>query len=132
VPIGRPIANTRAYVLDRNRNLVPIGVPGELHVCGQGLARGYHNRPDLTGENFVANPFSAAAGERLYKTRDQVRYRTDGQIEYLGRLDNQVKVRGYRIELGEIETILAEHKQVREAVASVVQIRGEDNRLIVY
>ncbi len=132
VPIGRPIANTGAYVLDRNRNLVPIGVPGELYVCGQGLARGYYNRPDLTAETFIANPFAGAAGDRLYKTRDQVRYRPDGQIEYLGRLDHQVKVRGYRIELGEIETVLAEHKQVREAVASVVQGRGEDSRLIVY
>jgi amino acid adenylation domain-containing protein len=132
VPIGRPIANTGAYVLDRNRNLVPIGVPGELYICGQGLAHGYHNRPDLSAETFIINPFADATGDRLYKTRDQVRYRSDGQLEYLGRLDHQVKVRGYRIELGEIESVLAEHKKVREVAASVVESRGEGSRLIVY
>jgi amino acid adenylation domain-containing protein len=131
VPIGRPIANTEALVLDRHRNLVPVGVPGELHVGGQGVARGYHKRPDLSAEKFIANPFADTASDFLYKTGDLVRYRRDGQLEYLGRLDHQVKVRGYRIELGEVESVLAEHRQVREAVASVVQSR-EDSRLIAY
>ncbi|MEI9989090.1 MAG: amino acid adenylation domain-containing protein [Rhizomicrobium sp.] len=132
VPIGRPIANTEAYVLDRDQNLVPIGVPGELYVGGHGLARAYHNRPELTAESFIASPFDGAKSARLYRTRDQVRYRADGQIEYLGRLDHQVKLRGYRVELGEIETALAEHRLVREAAASVVQVGGEENRLIAY
>jgi amino acid adenylation domain-containing protein len=131
VPIGRPIANTKAYVLDRNRNLVPIGVPGELHVGGQGLARGYHNRPDLTAERFITCNFGAAAADRLYKTGDLVRYRLDGQIEFLGRLDHQVKVRGYRVELGEIEAVLSEHAGVGEVIASVVQDR-DNTRLIAY
>jgi len=131
VPIGKPIANIEAYVLDPSRNVVPIGVPGELHIGGQGVARGYHKRPDLNAEKFVPNPFADTAGGRLYKTGDLVRYRHDGQLDYLGRLDQQVKVRGYRIELGEIEAVLAEHRQVREAIASVVQSR-EDNRLIAY
>ncbi|MEI9849781.1 MAG: AMP-binding protein [Sphingomonas sp.] len=131
VPIGRPIANSQAYVLDRFANPVPIGVPGELHVGGAGLARGYHARPELNAERFVANPFAEAPGRRMFRTRDKVRYRPDGQLEYLGRLDNQVKVRGYRIELGEIEAMLANHPQVGEAVASVVR-SGDDARLVAY
>jgi amino acid adenylation domain-containing protein len=129
VPIGRPIANTKAYVLDPYRNLVPIGVPGELHVGGQVLARGYHNRPELTAQKFIPSPF--CEGERLYKTGDLVRYRLDGQLEYLGRLDHQVKVRGYRVELGEVEAVLAEHRQVQEAIASVTG-GPEDSRLVAY
>jgi amino acid adenylation domain-containing protein len=129
VPIGRPIANTKVFILDRNRNPVPIGVPGELYVGGQGLAHGYHNRPDLTAERFVAHGFDGA--ERLYKTGDLVRYRSDGQIEYLGRLDHQVKVRGYRVELGEIEAVLAEHPRAGEVVAAVLQDQN-DPRLLAY
>src|SRR5262249_52960295 len=128
VPIGRPIANTGAYVLDRNLAPVPIGVPGELYVCGYGVAQGYHNRPDLTTERFIGNPFPHPSG---YKTGDRVRYRADGQIEYLGRLDHQVKLRGYRIELGEIEAALSEHELVLEAACAVVSGPGED-RLIGY
>ena len=131
VPIGRPIANTHVYVLDRHLNPVPIGVPGELFVGGFGLARGYHNQPALTAERFIANPFPDAASPRLYKTGDLVRYRSDGQLEFLSRLDHQVKIRGHRIELGEIETVLAEHPQVGEAVVMMAQ-GGDDARLVAY
>ena len=130
VPIGRPIANTKVYVLDRHRNPLPIGVPGELYVGGQGLARGYHNRPELTAEKFVAAHLGEP-GERLYRTGDLVRYRSDGQIEFLGRLDHQVKVRGYRVELAEIEFALSDHPQVAEAVATVVGT-GDHGRLVAY
>ncbi|HEY2653113.1 MAG TPA: AMP-binding protein, partial [Solirubrobacteraceae bacterium] len=128
-PIGRPIANTQVYVLDRNLNPVPIGVPGELHVGGLGLARGYHGRSELTVQKFITAPWPG--GPRLYKTGDQVRWRADGRLEFLGRLDHQVKVRGYRIELGEIEAALTEHEQVREAVA-VVQEGAVGSRLVAY
>ncbi len=131
VPIGRPIANTHVYVLDRHLNPVPIGVPGELFVGGFGLARGYHNQPALTAERFIANPFPDAASPRLYKTGDLVRYRSDGQLEFLSRLDHQVKIRGHRIELGEIETVLTEHPQVGEAVVMMAQ-GGDDARLVAY
>src|SRR6185369_764936 len=112
--IGRPIANTTIRILDPHRALCPIGTPGELHIGGAGVVRGYLGRPDLTAERFVPDPFSP--GERLYRTGDLARYRRDGVIEFLGRLDHQVKVSGYRIELGEIETVLARHPSVREAV----------------
>jgi amino acid adenylation domain-containing protein len=131
VPIGRPIANTKVYVLDYRGNITPIGVPGELHVGGAGLARGYYNRPDLTAEKFVDARSTTLEAERLYKTGDLVRYRPDGQLEFLGRFDQQVKVRGYRIELGEIEATLCEHQRVAEAVASAVQ-KGEDKKLLAY
>jgi amino acid adenylation domain-containing protein len=114
-PIGRPIANTEVYVLDRYMQPVPIGVPGELHIGGVGLARGYLNRPQLTAEKFIPNPFSTSPDARLYKTGDLVRYLPDGDLEFLGRLDQQVKIRGLRVELGEIEAVLAEHPAVREA-----------------
>ena len=104
--IGRPISNTQVYILDSHQHLVAIGVPGELHLGGAGLARGYLNRPDLTAEKFIRNPFSTVPGARLYQTGDLARYLPTGEIEYLGRIDNQVKIRGLRIELGEIETIL--------------------------
>jgi amino acid adenylation domain-containing protein len=116
VPIGKPIANTQVYVLDRHLNPVPIGVPGELYLGGVGLARGYVNRPGLTAQVFIPNLFSEEAGTRLYKTGDRVRYLADGTIDYLGRIDNQVKLRGFRIELGEIEAILRQHPVVKDAV----------------
>ncbi|MEG4026654.1 amino acid adenylation domain-containing protein, partial [Microcoleus sp. S13C4] len=106
LPIGRSLGNVCTYILDQNGQPVPIGVPGELHIGGAGLARGYLNRPELTTERFIRNPFNDSPTERLYKTGDQVRYLPDGNIEYLGRIDDQVKVRGFRIELGEIEAAL--------------------------
>jgi amino acid adenylation domain-containing protein len=112
--IGGPIANTRIHVLDRHRQPVPIGVPGELHIAGVGLARGYLDRPELTAERFLDDPFDPEAGGRLYETGDLVRRRADGRIEYLGRTDSQVKVRGFRIELGEIEAALGRHQDVNE------------------
>ncbi|MBZ5494476.1 MAG: amino acid adenylation domain-containing protein [Acidobacteriia bacterium] len=126
VPIGSPITNSQAYVMDEETgcNPMPIGIPGEMCVGGVGLARGYLNRPELTAERFVPNPFSESGGERLYRTGDRVRWRGDGTLEFLGRIDHQVKVRGYRIELGEIESIMLEHPDVMQAV---VVLRKEGN-----
>ncbi|AFY82810.1 non-ribosomal peptide synthetase [Oscillatoria acuminata] len=126
VPIGRPVANTQIYILDPSLQPVPIGVKGELYIGGVQLARGYLNRPELTAEKFIQNPFDEP-GQRLYKTGDLVRYLPNGDIDYLGRIDNQVKLRGYRIELGEIEAVLAQHPQVQQ---SVVTLREE--RLVAY
>lgn len=131
-PIGRPIANTQIYILDRHLQPVPIGVPGELHIGGDGLARGYLNRPELTAEKFIPHPFSNKPGARLYKTGDLARYLPDGAIEFLGRIDHQVKVRGFRIELGEIEAVLNQHPGVQ---ASVVVLRDDEpnnQRLVAY
>jgi amino acid adenylation domain-containing protein/thioester reductase-like protein len=132
IPIGRPISNSTAYVLDRRLQPVPIGVRGELYVGGDGVARGYLNRPELTAERFIKNPFSEDAGARLYKTGDLVRYRPDGTLEFLGRIDTQVKLRGFRVELGEIETLLGQFPKVREVVIVVREDVPGDKRLIAY
>ncbi len=132
VPIGKPISNTQVYILDHHLQLVPIGVPGELHIGGAGLARGYLNRPDLTQEKFIPNPFSDELGSRLYKTGDLARYLPDGNIECLGRLDHQVKIRGFRIELGEIEAVLAQHPTVQKNVVIAHEEPSYNKRLIAY
>ncbi|MFN6449694.1 MAG: amino acid adenylation domain-containing protein, partial [Nostoc sp. DedSLP05] len=134
ISIGKAIANTKVYILDENLQLVPVGVPGELHIGGVGLARGYLNRPELTQEKFIPNPFdrNRRAGERLYKTGDLARYLPDGNIEYLGRIDNQIKIRGFRIELGEIEAILSEYTGVRENVVVAREDIPGEKRLVAY
>jgi amino acid adenylation domain-containing protein len=132
VPIGRPIANTQIYLLDRQLRPVPVGVPGEVYIGGAGLARGYLNRPDLTAERFIPNPFSAEAGTRLYKTGDLARFRPDGAIEYLGRIDHQIKLRGFRIEIGEIEALLAQHPAVRQSVVVAREDIPGEKRLVAY
>ena len=132
VPIGRPIANTEAFVLDGNGQPMPIGVLGELYLGGDGLARGYLNRPELTAEKFVPHPFSSEPGARLYRTGDIVRYRPDGVLDFIGRNDHQVKVRGFRVEPGEIEVVLAGHPNVRECVVSVAAEPNGDKRLIAH
>jgi amino acid adenylation domain-containing protein len=132
VAIGHPVSNTRILVLDAADRLVPVGVPGELCVAGVGLARGYAGRPDLTAERFVPNPYPRVPGERLYRTGDLVRRRPDGRLEYLGRLDGQVKIRGVRIEPGEIEAALAEHPQVAVAAVVVHRVDADDYRLVAH
>ncbi|MBD2606574.1 non-ribosomal peptide synthetase [Scytonema hofmannii FACHB-248] len=132
VPIGQPIANTQLYILDQYYQPVPIGVPGELYIGGAGLARGYLNQPELTAVKFIPNLFSHEPGARLYKTGDLARYRWDGNLEFLGRIDHQVKVRGYRIELGEIEGLLGQHPEVQEAVVLMREDVPKNQRLVAY
>ncbi|BAY30102.1 amino acid adenylation domain-containing protein [Nostoc carneum NIES-2107] len=132
IPIGRPIANTQVYILDSHLQQVPIGITGELYIGGDGLAREYFNRPDLTTERFIANPLSADSQSRLYKSGDLARYLPNGEIEYLGRIDNQVKVSGFRIELGEIEIALLQSPLVKEAVVIVREDSPGEKLLVGY
>src|SRR5688572_12526704 len=132
VPIGRPIANTQIYILDQRLQPVPIGVKGELYIGGDGLARGYLNRADLTAEKFIVDPFSQQPGARLYRSGDLARFRKDGEIEYLGRIDHQVKLRGYRIELGEIEAVLDEYEGIEQAVVVMREEEHGERRLVAY
>jgi acyl carrier protein len=132
VTIGSPISNTRAYVLDDEMGLAPVGVVGELYLGGDGLARGYLNRPELTAERFVPDPFNATAGGRLYSTGDLVRYRVDGQLDFLGRRDHQVKIRGFRIELGEIEAALKNHAGVEDSLVMAREDASGNQSLVGY
>ncbi|HRQ25328.1 MAG TPA: amino acid adenylation domain-containing protein, partial [Anaerolineales bacterium] len=129
IPLGRPVANTRLYVLDEHLQPTPIGIPGELHIAGIQVGRGYLNRPELTAEKYVKDPFH---GGRMYKTGDLCRIMPDGNIEFLGRLDFQVKIRGFRIELGEIESVLAKHLLVRQAVVAARKETNGQHRLVAY
>jgi amino acid adenylation domain-containing protein len=131
-PIGRPIANTQIYILDKHLQPLPIGISGELYIGGDGLAQGYINRPELKTKKFLPNPFNDKKGARLYKTGDLARYRSDGNIEFLGRIDNQVKIRGFRIELSEIETVLTQHQSVQQAVVIVKENVSGDKSLVAY
>ncbi|MGZ4111686.1 MAG: amino acid adenylation domain-containing protein, partial [Tumebacillaceae bacterium] len=132
VTIGRPIANTQVYVLDRHMQPVPVGVAGELYIGGRGVSLGYLNRADLTSERFLANPFSDDLGSVIYRTGDLVRYLADGTLQYLNRIDNQVKIRGFRIELGDIEAVLAEHDALRENVVVAREDKSGGKRLVAY
>jgi len=132
LPIGRPLPNVQAYVLDQHMEPAPLGVAGELYIGGKNVSRGYLNSPQLTAEKFVPDPFSAEVGARLYATGDIARYLADGELEFLGRLDQQVKVRGFRIELAEIETALREHEGVREAVLAAHADKNGDTHLVAY
>ena len=130
--IGRPIANRQVYILDTYRNPVPIGVVGEIYIGGDGVASGYLNKPELTADKFIFHSFNGEPAQRLYKSGDLARYLPDGNIDFLGRADNQVKVRGYRIELGEIECLLKQHPAVDKSVALVREDNPGDRRLVAY
>ena len=132
VPIGRPIANTQVYVLDRRMQPAPVGVPGELYIGGVQVGRGYHNRSNLTSERFIPDPYGGSSDARLYKTGDLCRWLEDGSVEYLGRMDFQVKIRGFRVELGEIEAVLQQSPGVDQAVAIVRDYASGDQRLVAY
>ncbi|MBV9791434.1 MAG: amino acid adenylation domain-containing protein, partial [Chloroflexi bacterium] len=132
VPIGRPFPNTQFYILDDELQPMPVGVPGELYLGGTGLAPGYLNQPGLTAERYIPNPFSQTPGARLYKTGDRARYRADGNVEFLGRIDRQLKVRGFRVEPGEIESVLMQHPGIHEAAVIAQSTGGNDNRLVAY
>ena len=131
-PIGRPITNTQVYLLGQHLELVPVGRPGEIYLGGCGLARGYFNRPELTAGKFMPDPFSRRAGERLYATGDLARYLPNGELEFLGRRDAQIKLRGFRIELTEIESVLGEHPQVRDTAVAAVADGAGQKRLVAY
>ncbi|MEH2206139.1 MAG: amino acid adenylation domain-containing protein [Nostoc sp.] len=132
IPIGKAIANTQLYILDQYLQSVPMGVPGELHIGGLGLARGYLNQPELTALKFIPNPFSKQEGDRLYKTGDLVRFLQSGDIEYIGRIDNQVKIRGFRIELGEIEATINQHPSISTSVVILREDKSGNQNLIAY
>ncbi|HEX5886873.1 MAG TPA: amino acid adenylation domain-containing protein, partial [Pyrinomonadaceae bacterium] len=132
VTIGRPVANTRVYVLDEQCQPVPVGVVGDLYIAGTGLARGYWQRPEMTAEKFIPDSLSGEEGRRLYRTGDKARYLASGKLEFLGRADHQVKLRGYRIELGEIESVLRRNEQVQEAIVVAREHDGEEKRLVAY
>src|ERR1700743_2689565 len=132
IPIGTPISNTQVYVLDKDLQLTPAGIPGELYVGGDGLARGYLSHPALTAEKFIPNPFAATPGERLYKTGDRVRYFAGGVVEFLGRVDYQVKIRGFRIELEEIEAALNRYPDVQESAVLIVDTLAGEKQLAAF
>ncbi|MEC0210153.1 amino acid adenylation domain-containing protein [Paenibacillus ehimensis] len=132
VPIGRPMPNQSVWILDARQRLLPVGVAGEIHIGGAGVARGYHRRPELTAEKFVPNPYASGSGERMYKTGDLARWLPDGTIEYLGRIDHQVKIRGYRIELGEVEAQLRKMEAVQEAVVTAREDEAGQKQLCAY
>lgn len=132
VPIGKPVANTKVYVLDHYLNPVPFGIVGQLFAAGDGLAEGYLNRPELTAQKFLRNPFDAAPEARMYATGDYVRYRLDGSLEFLGRIDHQVKIRGFRVELDEIESVLRTHSALRDAACSIWKDNAGDKRIVAY
>ncbi len=132
MPIGKPVANTEVYLLDPHLEPVPLGVPGEIYIGGAGVGRGYLQRPELTAEKFIPDLFGDRPGERLYRTGDVARYQADGNIEFLGRIDQQVKLRGFRIELGEIEAVLKQHASVREAVVVTQEIARGEQRLVAH
>ena len=128
--IGRPISNTKIYIFNPDLQPVPIGIVGELYIGGEGLARGYLNQPELTSQKFIANPFDNS--QKLYKTGDLARYLPDGNIEFLGRIDNQVKLRGFRIELGEVESVLETYPQIQQAVVMLPEDTPGNKRLVAY
>jgi amino acid adenylation domain-containing protein/non-ribosomal peptide synthase protein (TIGR01720 family) len=132
VPLGRPLRNSRVYLLDSRMRPVPVGVNGELHIAGAGLARGYMDRPDQTADRFVPDPLVPTAGARMYRTGDLARYLEDGSVEFVGRADHQVKIRGFRVELGEIESALERHESVDDVVVTVSEGRSGDKRLVAY